>query len=90
MSFKLSTTKEKNLHRLKIARGHLNKVIEMIERDQYCIDVLHQSQAVQAAIRETDNLILENHLKNCVAKSISNGKSRIAIKEVMEVFKKKN
>ena len=44
--------KQRIVHRLKIARGHLNKVIQMIEDDEYCIDVLHQSQAVQQALRQ--------------------------------------
>lgn len=60
----------------------------MIEKDEYCIDVLHQSQAVQQAIKETDNLILENHLKTCVSDAISNGKKDEAISEMMQVFKK--
>lgn len=82
-------TKERTIHRLKIARGHLDKVIKMIEDNEYCIDILHQSQAVQAAIKETDAVILENHLKTCVADSIKSGSQEEAIKEVMEVFKKK-
>lgn len=83
-------TQERILHRLKIARGHLDKVIRMAENDEYCIDVLHQSQAVQAALKETDSVILENHLKTCVSDSMKSGNQEKAIKEVMEVFKKKN
>ena len=90
MSYKPKDSKERVLHRLKIARGHLNKVISMIESDEYCIDVLTQSQAVQKAIKETDNLILENHLKSCVSDSIKNGNSEEAIAEVMNIFKKSN
>lgn len=90
MAYKPKDTKERVLHRLKIAQGHLKKVLEMIEDDEYCIDVLHQSQAVQKAIKETDNLILENHLKTCASDAIRKGKSLEAIAEVMEVFKKKN
>lgn len=82
-------TQERILHRLKIARGHLDKVINMAENDEYCINVLHQSQAVQAALKETDSMILENHLRTCVADSIKSGNQEGAIKEVMEVFKKK-
>nr|MBI5455787.1 metal-sensitive transcriptional regulator [Candidatus Levybacteria bacterium] len=82
-------TQERILHRLKIARGHLDKIINMVEDDQYCIDVLHQSQAVQAALKETDGVILENHLRTCVSDSIKSGNQEEAIKEVMEVFKKK-
>lgn len=81
-------TKKRTLHRLKIARGHLNKVISMVDNDEYCINVLHQSQAVQSALKSTDNLILDNHLKTCVVSQIKNGKVE-AIQEIMEVFEKK-
>jgi DNA-binding FrmR family transcriptional regulator len=82
-------TQERILHRLKIAKGHLEKVIKMVEEDTYCIDVLHQSQAVQAALKETDGVVLENHLRTCVSDSMKSGNQEEAIKEVMEVFKKK-
>lgn len=90
MAYRPKDTKERTLHRLKIARGHLDKVIRMVETGDYCIDVLHQSQAVQRAIKETDNLILENHLNTCVADSISRGRKKEAIEEIMQVFKKQN
>ncbi len=88
--FRPQNTQERILHRLKIARGQLDKVISMVEEDKYCIDVLHQSQAVQAALKETDNVLLENHLNTCVSDSIKKGNKEEAIKEVMEVFKKKD
>lgn len=89
MAYRPKDTQERILHRLKIARGHLNKVIQMIEQDCYCINVLHQLQAVGCGLKETENLLLENHLKTCVADSIGKGKKDEAIAEVMEVFKKK-
>jgi DNA-binding FrmR family transcriptional regulator len=61
----------------------------MVEEDCYCINVLHQMQAVGSGLKETENLLLENHLKTCVADSIAKGKKEEAIAEVMEVFKKK-
>lgn len=88
MAYRPKDTQERILHRLKIARGHLNKVIEMVEDDSYCIDVLHQSQAIQKALKETDNLMLENHLKTCAADAIGKGKKDEAVAEVMQVFKK--
>lgn len=88
MAYRPKDTQERILHRLKIARGHLNKVIAMVEDNEYCIDTLHQSQAVQKAIKETDNLILENHLKTCVSDAITKGKKDEAISEIMQVFKK--
>lgn len=89
MAYRPKDTQERILHRLKIARGHLSKVIKMVEEDKYCIDVLHQSQAVQKALKETDNLMLENHLKGCVMNAIGKVKNEKAIEEVMQVFKKK-
>lgn len=88
MAYRPKNTQERILHRLKISKGHLQKVIKMIEEDKYCIDVLHQSQAVQAALKETDGVVLENHLRTCVADSIKSGNQEEAIAEVMEVFKK--
>ena len=89
MAYRPKNTQERILHRLKISKGHLDKVIKMAEDDTYCIDVLHQSQAIQAALKETDAVILENHLNTCVADSISKGNKEEAIAEIMGVFKKK-
>lgn len=88
MTFRPKDTQERILHRLKISQGHLKKVIKMVEDDCYCVDVLHQSQAIQKALKETDNLMLENHLQKCVADAIGNGRKNEAIAEVMQVFKK--
>lgn len=88
MAYRPKDLKERVLHRLKIAQGHLKKVIEMIDKDEYCINALHQSQAVGRALKETDNLILENHLKTCASDAISKGKKEEAILEIMQVFKK--
>lgn len=88
MAYRPKDEQERILHRLKIARGHLNKVISMIEQDAYCIDVLHQMQAVEKGLKETGNVVLENHLKTCVADAIGKGKKEEAIAEIMQVFKK--
>jgi DNA-binding FrmR family transcriptional regulator len=90
MTYRPKNTEERIIHRLKIARGHLDKVIHMIEDDTYCIDVMHQLQAVESGLKETGNLLLENHLKTCVADAISNGNAEESISEIMQVFKKKS
>lgn len=88
MAYRPKDTHERILHRLKIARGHLDKVITMIETDSYCIDVLHQMNAVESGLKETGNVLLENHLKGCVADAISKGKTEETISEVMEIFRR--
>ena len=89
MTYRPKDTQERIIHRLKIARGHLDKVIKMINDDVYCIDAMHQMQAVEAGLKETGNLLLENHLKSCVADAISKGKVDESIAEIMQVFRRK-
>lgn len=89
MAYRPKDTHERITHRLKIARGHLDKVINMMDDDEYCIDIMHQMQAVESGLKETGNLLLENHLKSCVADAISKGKTDETIAEVMEVFRRK-
>ena len=90
MAYRPKDTEERIIHRLKIAQGHLKKVIQMVEDDTYCIDVMHQMQAVESGLKETGNLLLENHLKSCVADAISKGRTEESIVEIMQVFKKKS
>lgn len=90
MAYRPKDTQERILHRLKIARGHLDKVIRMIEDQDYCIDVMHQMQAVEKGLKETGNVLLENHLNTCAADAITKGKKDEVIKEIMQVFKKKS
>lgn len=88
MAYRPKNTQERISHRLKIARGHLDKVIKMIDEDVYCIDVMHQLQALNSGLKETGNLLLENHLKGCVSDAIKQGKADESIEEIMQVFKK--
>ena len=86
----MDSHKKNLLHRLKIAYGHLEKVIDMVEKDKYCLDIIQQSQAVQAALGKVDELILENHLKTCVREAMVKDKDLDEkVKEVIEVFKRK-
>ena len=76
------------LHRLKIAKGHLEKVLKMVEEEAYCIDVLTQSQAVQGQLAEVDAMVLEKHLGTCVADAMREGKKNEAVEEVVKVFRR--
>lgn len=87
-TYRPKDTQQRILHRLKIARGHLAKVIKMAEEGEYCIDVIHQSQAVQRAMEEADSIVLENHLRTCASEAIKKGRQKEAIEEIMNVIRK--
>lgn len=70
--------------------GHLEGIKKMLKDDQYCIDIILQNEAVIAAIKKVNQMILEEHLNTCVTQAIK-GKSEKArkkkFKELLELFK---
>lgn len=61
----------------------------MAEEDAYCIDVIRQIQAVQAALNKVSGQILEDHLNSCVITAIQGEDPRErerVLKEISEVF----
>jgi DNA-binding FrmR family transcriptional regulator len=80
---------EITLRRLKTIEGHLRGVIRMVEEDTYCIDVIRQIQAVDAALNKVSTQILENHLNSCVITAIQGNDKKErqrVLKEITEVF----
>jgi DNA-binding FrmR family transcriptional regulator len=75
--------------RLKTIEGHVRGIEHMLEQDAYCIDVIRQIQAVQAALNKVSTMILEEHLHSCVITAVRgenpNERERV-LKEVTDVF----
>jgi DNA-binding FrmR family transcriptional regulator len=62
---------EKTLkRRIASAAGHLKGIERMVDDNAYCIDIIQQVQAVQAALNKINSLLLDNHLKTCVTTAI--------------------
>ena len=57
-------------NRLKSAAGHLNGVMRMVDEDQYCIDVINQIYAVQAALDKVSVKLLDDHMHHCVTEAV--------------------
>lgn len=74
-------------NRLKTARGHLEAVIRMIEREAYCPDVMKQLSAVQGTLENASREVLRNHLQTCVAKAMREGRTEEIVDELMETLK---
>ena len=75
--------------RLKNIEGHIGGVIRMIENDAYCIDVIRQIQAVQAALSKVSTNILEELLNSCLITAVrgENVEDRERVlQEITEVF----
>jgi len=78
------------LNRMNYLTGHLTGIKKMLKDGKYCIDVIKQNEAVIAAIKKVNEMILENHLNTCVAEAIKNKNEKERkkkIKEILELFK---
>ena len=75
-------------HRLKIARGHLESIIGMLDKDDaYCVDVLRQIKAVQGALSGAGEVVLRGHLEAHVATASTRGDEAQLVEELMEALK---
>ncbi len=82
--------KHEAIRRVKVAQGHLEKVRAMLEEDSYCPGVIHQSRAVQAALKKVDEIVLHGHLHSCVLRDLHGNKNQNEkmVEEIVELFKK--
>jgi CsoR family transcriptional regulator, copper-sensing transcriptional repressor len=79
------------LNRLKRIEGQVRGVSQMVTDDRYCIDILHQVQAVKAALAKAENEILKDHAACCVAEAIASGdvaEQRAKFGELIDLFEK--
>ena len=60
------------LRRLRCVEGHLRGIATMIEREADCQSVIHQTLAVQAALREINRLVMKYHLTICLGDQVLN------------------
>ena len=80
------TAKEEALRRLAYIEGHLKGIRKMVEEDQYCVDVLKQTYAVQRAIDKFESTLLRGHLNSCVPEGIKEGREAEVLSELEELF----
>ena len=80
-------SKEKLKARLSKAIGHLNSVYRMVDDKKYCIDVMNQLKAVQAALDKVSEQILRQHLETCVVEAVKSQDTKRVVEELVQVFR---
>jgi DNA-binding FrmR family transcriptional regulator len=84
-----SSSKQKITARLKSLEGHLRGVVEMVEKDTYCIDVLRQTKAIHAALKSVETMLLDRHIAHCVNEAIASPKKserERVVRELVDVL----
>lgn len=79
--------KNRVINRLRILQGQIRGIQNMVEKEEYCVRIIHQTLAAKHALSSIEDLILENHLSTHVVRQIKHGKESKAIKEILDVYK---
>ena len=85
--------KQRALHRAKILEGQMRGVQKMIENEDYCMDILTQSLAIQKSIGSLNKLILENHVRTHIKENLSSSSKQdqeIAVEELLKLYELNN
>ena len=84
--------KKRALHRSRILEGQLRGVTKMIESEEYCVDIITQTLAIQKSLRSLNKLLVENHLRTHVADMFAEGgaQKEAAVTELLTVFELEN
>ena len=88
---KTNDAKTAKINRLNRVAGQVRGLAQMIEDDRYCIDILHQMQAVKSALAKVESQVLKNHAAHCVADAIRSGDAedqKAKFGELVELFEK--
>lgn len=75
------------IHRLSRIEGQVRGIRKMVENDAYCVDILTQVSAIQAALNAFNRELLANHIRTCVMDDIKNGKDE-TIDELVSLLQK--
>lgn len=84
-----SDVKEKAQKRINIIKGQLDGLQRMIDNDEYCMDLLNQSLAIQNSLRSLDSVLFERHLQTHVSEQFKH-EDKKAVDELVTLFKRVN
>ena len=84
----VASGKDDYLLRLRKIEGQVRGVTRMVEEDRYCIDVITQLEAVEAAIRTTALTLLQDHTEHCVASASRSGDGSGKVRELNEAIER--
>lgn len=82
----ITDIKKRALHRSKVLEGQMRGLQKMIENEEYCMDILTQSLAIQKSLGSLNKLVLENHLRTHVKEMFESGDTDTAVEELLKLY----
>ena len=75
------------LQRLKRISGQVGGLQRMVEDRRYCIDILNQFAAVEAALHRAAALMLKDHMETCVTEACDAADPAIKREKIDELLR---
>lgn len=79
--------KESALTNFKKTKSLLEKILEMMENEEYCIDIMQQNLAAIGLLKSAHQSLMEDHLHHCFAKAIHSKQEKKKVEMVEEILK---
>lgn len=76
------------LRRLSRLEGQVRGIARMVEREEYCMDILQQTAALRAAVDSLNLVVLEEHVAGCLKTAVERGRADEYTEEVMDVVRR--
>ncbi|MFL5779247.1 MAG: metal-sensitive transcriptional regulator [Chloroflexota bacterium] len=76
------------VRRLARMEGQVRGIARMVEREEYCVDILQQTSALRAAVDSLSILLLEDHVQGCIRTAAENGDADQYVDEVVDVVRR--
>ena len=86
----MTINKKETLINFKKANGLISKIVEMIENDDYCVDIMQQNLAAIGILRSAHEMLMENHLNSCFKHAMqtkNENKKQKMTEEILKVTK---
>ena len=86
-------TKSRSMHRIKIIRGQVEALERQISSQEYCMDILTQSLAIQRSLASLNKLVVKNHIETHIQQmlgSSNEAEHQQAVTELLQLYELSN
>ena len=87
MKKNLHPKKEESLVNFRKVQSLMPKIIEMVQKDQYCIDIMQQNLAAMGLLRSAHQMLMEAYLNTCFKKAMETKNEKKKQKMIEEILK---
>ena len=82
-----NVSKNDSLINFKKSKSLLEKIMKMVQDNEYCIDIMQQNLAVIGMLKSAHQILMETHLRNCFTKAMESKQDKRKLEMIEEILK---